>query len=141
MTPVSTPPPPPPVSFFTPGLDSVHLKPRWDSPNPSRPYRKAGGGGIMNSLSFNKYKHSNRLGESLLTSLFTFFLISIQLNLKKPWPYIRNKELRNRSFLGYFPMVSLTIGCQKFLHLVLTSSMIPFVYRCIHSFLLGTWFT
>ena len=31
------------------------------------------------------------IGESLLTSLFTFFLISIRLNSQKPWPYIRNK--------------------------------------------------
>ena len=28
------------------------------------------------------------IGESLLTSLFTFFLISIRLNSQKPWPYI-----------------------------------------------------
>ena len=30
-------------------------------------------------------------GESLLTSLFTFFLISIRLHSKKPWPYTRTK--------------------------------------------------
>ena len=31
------------------------------------------------------------IGKSLLTSLFTFFLISIWLNSKMPWPYIWTK--------------------------------------------------
>ena len=41
------------------------------------------------------------IGESLLTSLFTFFLISIRLNSKKPWPYIRTKFKSWKSWLTW----------------------------------------
>ena len=40
------------------------------------------------------------IGESLLTSLFTFFLISIRLNSQKPWPYIRTKCKSCKSWLS-----------------------------------------
>ena len=41
------------------------------------------------------------IGESLPTSLFTFFLISIRLILKKPWPYIRTKFKSWKSWLTW----------------------------------------
>ena len=37
------------------------------------------------------------MGESLLTSLFTFFLISIRLNSKKPWSFIKLKAKVERA--------------------------------------------
>ena len=47
--------------------------------------------GIVSSLwrlsSPNFCRLYRPIGESLLTSLFTFFLISIRLNSYKPWPY------------------------------------------------------
>ena len=41
------------------------------------------------------------IGESLLTSLFTFFLISIRLNSQKPWPYIWTKCKSWKSWLSW----------------------------------------
>ena len=41
------------------------------------------------------------MGESLLTSLFTFFLISIRLNSKKPWPEIWTKCKSWKSWLSW----------------------------------------
>ena len=41
------------------------------------------------------------IGESLLMSLFTFFLISIRLNWQKPWPYIWIKCKTWKSWLSW----------------------------------------
>ena len=62
----------------------------------------------LNSLNFEitgSYMRVNTvlqaIGESLLTSLFTFFLPSIQPNSKKPWPYIWTKCKSWKSWLSW----------------------------------------
>ena len=42
---------------------------------------------LLSSVRLKFASQATSIGESLLTSLFTFFLISIRLNSKTPWPY------------------------------------------------------
>ena len=55
----------------------------------------------VKSLSRSTYLKRTPIGESLLTSLFTFFLITIRLNSLKPWPYIRTKCKSWKSWLSW----------------------------------------
>ena len=55
----------------------------------------------VKSLSRSTSLKRTPIGESLLTSLFTFFLITIRLNSLKPWPYIRTKCKSWKSWLSW----------------------------------------
>ena len=54
------------------------------------------------------------IGESLLTSLFTFFLISIRLNSQKPWSYIGTKCKSWKSWLSFEQFVQFSALCKKY---------------------------